>query len=110
MSARKSRAGTGSHKQRNVVDPNQREFGIIWQTQDYPFRLRAGDVFRFNGRLCYVLRVNYSSAVVIMNRPMRVFKTRFDKPVRFQPSPARFHISPDSDVTILNRKTGRNGA
>jgi hypothetical protein len=71
---------------------------------EFPFRLRAGDVFRFNGRLCRVLRVNYSSAVVIMNRPVRNFKTRFDQPVRFQPPPALFYISPDSEVTILNRK------
>jgi hypothetical protein len=92
------------HKQRNVVDPNQREFGIIWQVAEYPFRLRAGDVIRFDGRLCRVLRVNYSCAVVIMNRPVRDFKTRFDKPVRFQPPPARFYISPQSEVTVLNRK------
>ena len=88
----------------NGHDPNQAEFGIIWQVTEYPFRLRAGDVFRFNGRLCRVVRVNYSSAVVIMNRPVRDFKTRFDKPVRFQPPPKQFHISPESEVTILNRK------
>ena len=98
MSARKLPV----HK--NRADTNQREFGIIWQLAKYPFRLRAGDVFRFNGRLCRVLRVNYSSAVVIMNRLMREFKTRFDKPVRFQPPPAQFYISPNSEVTILNRK------
>lgn len=85
-------------------DPNQIQFGILWRVSEYPFRLRAGDIFRFNGRLCRVLRVNYSCAVVIMNRPVRAFKTRFDKPVRFQPSPARFYISPQSEVTILNRK------
>ena len=85
-------------------DANQTEFGIIWQLTEYPFRLRAGDIFRFDGRLCLVLRVNYSAAVVIMNRPVRDFKTRFDKPVRFQPPPARFYISPNSEVTILNRK------
>ena len=90
-------------KKRSPVDPNQTEFGIIWQLEEYPFRLRAGDIFRFDGRLCLVLRVNYSSAVVIMNRPVRDFKTRFDKPVRFQPPPARFYISPNSEVTILNR-------
>ena len=103
MSARKP-PGSLRRKQRDLVDPNQIEFGIIWQSHEYPFRLRAGDVFRFNGRLCRVVRVNYSSAVVIMNRPVRDFKTRFDKPVRFQPPPARFYISPQSEVTILNRK------
>jgi len=91
-------------KKRNGHDPNQKEFGIIWQVAEYPFRLRAGDIFRFNGRLCRVLRVNYSAAVVIMNRPVRVFKTRFDKPVRFQPPPKRFYVSPQSEVAILNRK------
>jgi hypothetical protein len=95
MSARKSRG---------QVDPNQTEFGIICQLPEYPFRLRAGDIFLFDGRLCRVLRVNYSSALVIMNRPVRDFKTRFDKPVRFQPPPARFYISPNSEVSILNRK------
>jgi hypothetical protein len=39
-----------------------------------------------------------------MQRPRREFKTRFDKPVRFQPSPKTFRISPDSEVEILNRK------
>ena len=104
MSANKSPPRITRSKQRNLIDPNQKEFGIIWQSHEYPFRLRAGDVFRFNGRLCRVVRVNYSSAVVIMNRPVRDFKTRFDKPVRFQPPPARFYISPQSEVTILNRK------
>ena len=100
MSARKLPSG----KRHNGNDPNQKEFGIIWQLAEYPFRLRAGDIFRFDGKLCRVLRVNYSSAVVIMNRPVREFKTRFDKPVRFQPPPAKFRISPNSEVAVLNRK------
>ncbi len=90
-------------KNRNGHNPNQAEFGIIWQLAAYPFRLRAGDVFLYEGRLCRVVRVNYSCAVVTMNRPVRDFKTRFDKPVRFQPPPRRFYISPDSEVTVLNR-------
>ena len=40
-----------------------------------------------DGTLCRVIRVNECSAVVIMNLPVRDFKTRFDKPVRFQPPP-----------------------
>ena len=93
---------------RNSHDPNQTEFGIIWQLEAYPFRLRAGDVLRLaDGKLCRVIRVNYSCAVVVMNRPLREFKTRFDKPVRFQPPPHRFYISPESEVEILNRKTRR---
>lgn len=102
MSAKKSPPG----KKGSCVDPNQIEFGIIWQTSKPPFRLHAGDVIRFNGRLCRVLRVNDCAAVVIMNRPFRDFKTRFDKPVRFQPPPALFRISPQSEVPILNRKAG----
>lgn len=94
-------------KKHNGHDPNQTEFGIIWQLAAYPFRLRAGDVIQFNERLCRIVRVNYSSAVVIMNRPVRDFKTRFDKPVRFQPPPKLFYISPNSEVTVLNRKARR---
>ena len=96
-----------SVRKRNGYDPNQTEFGIIWQPHEFPFRLRAGDVFRYEDRLCRVLRVNYSSAVVIMNRSVRDFKTRFDKPVRFQPPPRLFYISPDSEVIVLNRKARR---
>ena len=87
-----------------ACDPNQNEFGIICELSEYPFKLRAGDVFKFNERLCRVVRVNECSAVVVMNQPAREFKTRFDKPVRFQPPPLRFRISPQSDVPILNRK------
>ena len=90
-------------KKRNGYDPNQTEFGIVWQLAAYPFRLRAGDVFKMDDRLCRVIRVNDCSALVIMNQPVRVFKTRFDKPVRFQPPPKTFRISPNSDVPILNR-------
>jgi hypothetical protein len=42
-----------------------------------------------------------------MNMPVRDFKTRFDKPVRFQPPPRVFRISPQSDVPILNRRSKR---
>ena len=94
-------------RNKNGHDPNQAEFGIIWALSAYPYKLRAGDIFRFDGRLCRVLRVNYSSALVIMNQPLRIFKTRFDKPVRFQPPPKRFYISPQSEVTVLNRKARR---
>ena len=86
-------------------DPNQAEFvGIIWRPFRYPFRLRAGDVIRSGGRLCRVIRVNDCAAVIIMNRPTRQFITRFDKPVRFQPLPVMFRISPQSEVEILNLK------
>jgi hypothetical protein len=91
------------HSNRNFFDPNQAEFGIILQLVPYPFRLRAGDVIRYDNRLCRVIRVMESSAVVIMNRPIRDFKTRFDKRVRFTPPPALFHVSSNSEIPILNR-------
>ncbi len=100
MSTTKSRA----RQKPAFTDANQTEFGIIWQPFTRPFRLHAGDVIRINDRLGRVVRVNDCSAVVIMNRPVREFKTRFDRPVRFQPPPALFRISPQSDVPVLNRK------
>jgi hypothetical protein len=85
-------------------DPNQIDFGVIWNLTPYPFRLRAGDVIRLNDRLCRVIRVTECAAVVLMNQPMRIFKTRFDRPVKFQPPPLKFRISPQSEVVILNRR------
>ena len=89
---------------RNGRDPNQSEFGIIWRLPEYPFKLRAGDVIRLNERLCRVIRVSECSAVIIMNQPARAFKTRFDKPVRFEQPPKLFRIGPNSEVPILNRR------
>ena len=94
-------------RSRNIPnDKAQTEFvGVVWQTSEtHPYRLRAGDVFKFEDRLCRVLRVNDSAAIVLMNRPMREFETRFRGPVRFQPSPTTFRISPNSETKILNRK------
>lgn len=85
------------------VDSIQIEFRIVWQLEKYPFRLRAGDVIRYNNRLCRVVRVGECAAVVIMNRPARDFTTLIYKLVRFQPPPAIFRISPQSEVPILNR-------
>jgi hypothetical protein len=93
------------HARNHNHDPAQAEFiGIILQPLQHPFRLHAGDVIRLDGRLGRVVRVNECAAVIIMNRPVRDFKTRFDKPVRFQPPPALFRISPQSEVEILNPK------
>jgi RecB family endonuclease NucS len=92
---------------RRLSDPNQAELGLPWESYQRPFRLQAGDVIRYDGRLCRVLHVNDCAAVVMMNRPVRNFKTRFDKPVRFQPPPMLFRISPQSDVPILNSKMPR---
>lgn len=83
-------------------------FGLFWQRPD-PLRLRVNDVVRIDGRLGLVIRVNDCAAVVLMHRPARVFKTRFDKPVRFQPSPITFRISTYSVAEILNRKPPKAG-
>ena len=79
-------------------------FALIWQPLSYPFRLRPNDLLRIDRRLCRVLRVTECAAVVLMNPPRREFMTRFDKRVRFQPSPVTFYISADSETEILNRK------
>jgi hypothetical protein len=93
------------HIKCDFKDPNQAEFvSIVWQPLRPPFRLRAGDVIRCQNRLCRVLRVNECAAVILMNRPPRSFKTRFDRPVCFQPPPVIFRISPNSDMEILNRR------
>lgn len=93
-----------SRRKKPMHDPNQTEFtGLAWRQSPYPFRLRAGDVFRYEGRLCRVLRVNECAAVALMNRPARDFKTRFDRAVRFTPPPLLFRISPNSSFEIFNR-------
>ena len=82
--------------QKPSSDPRQTWFvGIIWWHRQAPATgLRPGDVIRIDNRLCRVIRVNDCASVVIMNRQPRVFKTRFDKPVRFEQPPAMFRISP----------------
>jgi hypothetical protein len=90
----------------NCYNPNQTElFAVVWFKPEQPFRLRVNDLFRTDGRLCRVIRVNECCAVVLMNKPERVFSTRFDKPVKFRQPPALFQISPNSEVQILNRKS-----
>ena len=89
---------------RPLHDPAQAElFGIRWHPLPHLFRLHAGDVIRYDNRLCRVIRVSECAAVVIMNQPAREFKTRFDRPVRFCPPPATFRISPNAETEILNR-------
>jgi hypothetical protein len=90
---------------RNRRDPNQPEFfAIIWKLHRHPFRLRAGDVIRYENRLCRVVRVNDCAAVILVNRPVRQFITRFNGPVKFQPAPALVRIGCNSEVEILNRR------
>ena len=77
-------------------------FGLIFK-QPQQHRLRANDVIRIGDRLGRIIRVTDCAAVVLMNRPVREFITRFDKPVRLQPSPLIFRISVNSEIEILNR-------
>lgn len=81
-------------------------FGLLLQKR-YPFRLRVNDVIDVDGRLGLIIRVTECAAVVLVKRSVREFKTRFDKPVRLQPSPITFRISANSETEILNRKTRR---
>ncbi|MGA3266520.1 MAG: hypothetical protein ABSE16_06840 [Verrucomicrobiota bacterium] len=70
----------------------------------HPFRLRANDIIRIDGKLCRIIRVNECAAVVLMNRGTREFSTRFDKRVRIKQPPVTFRISANSEVEIVNRK------
>ena len=78
-------------------------FGVIFKQPHFP-RLRPHDVIRIGDRLGRIIRVTDCAAVVVMNRPVREFVTRFDKPVRLQPAPLIFRISVNSEVDIVNRK------
>jgi hypothetical protein len=77
-------------------------FELIFQSLAQPFRLRANDIILLDGKLCRVIRVTECAAVVVMNRRVREFSTRFDKRVRFQPSPVTFRISPNAEIEIVN--------
>ncbi len=67
-------------------------FGLVWRPLQSPFRLRANDVIRIDGRLGLVIRVTECAAVVVMNRRTREFITRFDKQVRFELPPVMVRI------------------
>ena len=67
------------------------------------FTLRAGDVIRYAGQNCRVIRVNECAAVVAVVQKPRTITPRFGKPVTIQPSPKLERISPNSSVPILNR-------
>ena len=67
------------------------------------FRLRPGDVIRYDGKPCRVVRVTDCAAVVAVTKPARTFTTLAGKTVTLQPSPALVRISPNSDIEILNR-------
>jgi len=67
------------------------------------FTLRAGDVVRYAGQNCRVVRVTESAAVVAVVQKPRTIVPRFGKPVTIQPSPKLERISPNSEIPILNR-------
>jgi hypothetical protein len=71
--------------------------------ENHPYRLRAGDLVRYAGQPCNVVRVNDCAAVVAVKKPAREFTTLFGVRVRIQPKPALVRISPQSEITILNR-------
>ena len=86
----------------------QCQFALVWRPYVHPFRLRVHDVVRVDGnRLGRVIRVTECAAVVVFNPPVRAFKTRFDKEVRFQPSAVTVRIAADSETEVLNRKIRR---
>ena len=70
-----------------------------------PFRLRAGDLIRYEGQPCRVLRVNDCAAVVAVTKAAREFTTLFGVRVRIQPKPGLVRISPNSKTEIINRNT-----
>ena len=67
------------------------------------FRLQPGDIIKFEGEPCRVVRVNECAAVIAIRKPARQFTTLGGKTVKFQPSPKTARISPNSEVEILNR-------
>ncbi len=67
------------------------------------FRLQPGDIIKFDGEPCRVVRVSESAAVIAIRQPARSFTTLGGKHVQFQPKPRTAHISPNSEVEILNR-------
>ena len=67
------------------------------------FTLRAGDVVRYAGQNCRVIRVTESAAVVAVVQKPRTITPRFGKPVTIQPAPKLERISPQSEIEIINR-------
>lgn len=68
-----------------------------------PYRLRAGDVIRFENQPCPVIRVTDCAAVIAVTKPPKEFTTLFGVRVRIQPKPALVRISSNSECPILNR-------
>jgi hypothetical protein len=87
----------------------QYEFGFVNAPRKpalrpaWPYRLRAGDIVYFNKRICPVLRVNDSAAVLAVAQPAREFTTVFGKQVFIHPSPRLVRIASNSEIPILRR-------
>ena len=67
------------------------------------FTLRAGDVVRYAGQNCQVIRVSESAAIIAVVQKPRTIVPRFGQPVTIQPAPKHAWISPNSEIPILNR-------
>jgi hypothetical protein len=67
------------------------------------YTLRAGDVVRYAGQDCRVIRVSDCAAVVALVQKPRTITPRFSKPVTIQPSPKLERISPNSEIPIVSR-------
>ena len=67
------------------------------------YTLRAGDLVRYAGQNCRVIRVSDCAAVVAVIQKPRIITTRFGKSVTIQPAPKLERISPQSEIPILNR-------
>jgi hypothetical protein len=66
------------------------------------YTLRVGDVVRYAGQDCRVIRVNDCAAVIAVVQKPRTITPRFGKPVTIQPGPKLLRISPQSQIPILN--------
>ncbi|MDE2102163.1 MAG: hypothetical protein KGL39_33260 [Patescibacteria group bacterium] len=104
------KAKTLNGRKPNGRDPNQPElFAIVWLPPEHRFRLRVNDLLRVDGRMARVIRVTESAAAILVNQPVRNFKTRFDKPVQFQPPPKITRMSANAECEILNWAAGGRG-
>jgi hypothetical protein len=70
---------------------------------NHTFRLRAGDVVRYGGQHCPVIRVSECAAVIAITKPAREFTTLFGVRVSIKPKPALVRLSPNSEIPILKR-------
>jgi len=67
------------------------------------YTLRAGDCVEYAGQQCQVIRVNDCDALIAVIQKPKTITSRFAPPVTFTPPPKMAHISPNSEIRILNR-------